>query len=325
MNGEKIVLPGGSGFLGRTLTRWYVAQGCEVIIFSRNPSPIEGADVVAWDGKNPGDWMEQLEGARAVVNLAGRSVNCRYNENNRRLMMNSRVDSTLVLGQAIAACATPPRVWLNSSTATIYRHRYDAPNTETTGLYGAEKEAKDAFSLEVAHAWEDAFTRAYAENDLQQTRGIVMRTAMVFGNEPGGVYATMRRLVRMGLGGSMAGGKQFVSWLHATDFCRAIDWLITNPDAAGIYNLTAPNPLTNQQMMAALRKANGIPIGLPATRWMLEIGAFILRTETELIFKSRRVTPERLLKEGFTFEFDRLDGALEDLGHSPGIGQELSS
>ena len=311
----RIIIPGGSGFLGRTLTRWYNLRFYEVTILSRNPSPVAGATVIAWDGKTLGAWSDHLEGATAVINLAGRSVNCRYHAANRRRMMDSRVDSTLVLGKAIAACANPPEVWLNSSTATIYRHRYDAPNTERDG-YGAEREAKDAFSLEVAHAWEDAFAKAYADNALHATRGILLRTAIVLGNELGGGYGTLRNLACAGLGGSMAGGRQWVSWIHERDFCRALDWLIASPEANGIYNIAAPNPIPNKAMMAALRRSVGTPFGLPATRWMLEVGAFFLRTETELIFKSRRVVPERLLEEGFTFEFDALPEALVDLERS---------
>ena len=313
MSTQTIIIPGGSGFLGRTLAKWFSHRGFQVVILSRNSAAIEGAEVVMWDGKNLAEWTEQLEGAKAVINLAGRSVNCRYNQKNRAAMMSSRVDSTLVLGQAIAACKHPPAVWLNSSTATIYRHRYDAANTEASGLYGPHKEAKDAYSLEVAHAWEDAFEKAFQDNDLSQTRGLVLRTAMVFGNEPGGVYETMRKLVAMGLGGRMGHGRQFVSWLHSDDFCGIIEWLIDDGSKGGIYNLVAPNPLPNREMMATLRNVLGVKIGLPAPRWMLELGALFLRTETELIVKSRRVEPERLLAEGYRFLFSDFSAAITNL------------
>lgn len=302
--------------MGRTLTKRFTHQGWRVIILSRKSVLIEGAEVVLWDGKSLGDWSEQLEGAEAVINLAGRSVDCRYNQKNRNTIMDSRVDSTLILGQAIAACKNPPAVWLNSSTATIYRHRYDAPNTESTGLYGASKEAKDAYSVEVAHAWEDAFAKAYQDNDLARTRGLVLRTAMVFGNEPGGVHEMMRKLVHMGLGGTMSHGRQFVSWLHADDFFRIIEWLIDDETKKGIYNLTAPHPLPNREMMVTLRKALGVKLGLPSPRWMLELGAFFLRTETELIVKSRRVEPERLLAEGFQFQHSLFSTAITNLEKS---------
>ena len=316
MSTPTIIIPGGSGFLGRTLAKWFAPQGYRIVILSRNDTAIEGAEVVLWDGKTLGEWTQQLEGATAVVNLAGRSVNCRYHPKNRAAMMASRVDSTLVLAQAIAACQEPPAVWLNSSTATIYRHRYDVANTESTGLYGPSKEAKDHYSLEVAHAWENAFEEAYRDNDLAQTRGLVLRTAMVFGNEPGGVYQTMRDLVRRGLGGTMGHGRQFVSWLHGDDFCAIVEWLIKDDKKEGIYNLVAPHPLPNREMMATLRQVVGAKFGLPAARWMLELGALFLRTETELIVKSRRVEPERLLAEGYQFRFSGFSAAIKNLEKS---------
>lgn len=313
LNKQTVIIPGGSGFLGRTLAKWFAQREWQVIVLSRRPHPIDGAEVLTWDGKTMGPWTELLEGATAVINLAGRSVNCRYNEENRANIIASRVDSTLILGKAIAACQNHPKVWLNSSTATIYRHRYDAPNTESAGLYGASKEAKDAFSLKVAHAWEDAFEEAYRTNDLTRTRGILLRTAIVFGNEPGGVYETLRKFAKQGIGGTMGHGRQYVSWLHEEDFCESIAWLIQSETAQGIYNLAAPHPLPNREMMATLRQVVGALFGLPATRWMLELGAFFLRTETELIVKSRRVEPERLLSEGYQFRFPHFEAAIKAL------------
>ena len=310
MSTKKLIIPGGSGFLGRTMVKWFAPRGFDVVVLSRGSRQVTDAKVVGWDGKNLGPWAAELEGATAVVNMAGRSVNCRYNQKNRALMLSSRIDSTLAVGEAIAACENPPPVWMNSSTATIYKHRYDAPNDEASGLYGPEKEAKDTFSLEVANAWEDAFRRAYEENDLSATRGILLRSAMIFGAEPGGVYEALRHLVKRRLGGKMGHGEQFVSWQHEDDFCRAIEFLMGRQDAEGIYNLCAPNPLANREMMAAIRDALGVQFGLPASRWMLELGAFFMRTETELIVKSRRVIPARLLEEGFRFEHELLGGAL---------------
>ncbi len=306
---RKIILPGGSGFLGRTLAAFFSGLGCEVVVFSRSPGKAPFARTAVWDAKTLGDWTRELESAHAVINLTGRSVNCRYTPANRQDMMNSRVDSTVVLGQAIAACARPPEVWLNSSTATIYQHRYDAPNDEFTGKIGPHPEAKDAFSVEIAKAWE----RAFEEADCPVTRKIILRTAMVMGHEPGGVYETLRRLVKLGLGGSMGHGRQYVSWLHDADFCAIVEWLISRESATGIYNLAAPDPLPNREMMAILRRETGIPIGLPATRWMLEMGAFALRTETELILKSRRVVPARLIQEGYEFRYPDFTGAVKEL------------
>lgn len=308
-----IVIPGGSGFLGRTLAKWFSKQGDQVIILSRTDQAIENARVVLWDAKSLGPWTKELEASDLIINLTGRSVNCRYNNENQAQMINSRVDSTLVLGKAIAQCNTPPPVWMNSSTATIYRHRYDAPNDEFNGLYGSEKEAKDAFSLEVAHAWEDAFQQAYKDNNLRNTRGIILRSAMIFGNEPGGVYETLRKLTKLHLGGMMGHGRQYVSWMHATDFCRSLDWLYDNKNAEGIYNLCSPKPVPNAQMMAELRQTLNVGFGLPAPKPLLEIGAFFMRTETELIVKSRRVVPTRLLNEGFSFVHANLRDALQEL------------
>lgn len=305
---NKIILAGGSGFLGRTLAKWLAARGCDVVVLSRRSDDLPAAKTVAWDARSLGGWTAELDGAAALVNLAGRSVNCRYTARNRRQMMDSRVLSTRVLGEAIARCANPPGVWLNSSTATIYKHTYGPPHDES-GVIEATPEAKDEFSIEVARAWEREFDAA----EVPGTRKVTLRTAMVFGNEPGGVYEVLRRLARYGLGGKMGHGRQGVSWIHADDFCRAIEWLIDNRNASGIYNLCAPNPLTNAEMMATLRRAFGMPVGLPAPRPMLEVGAFLLRTETELIIKSRRVAPARLVAEGFSFNFPDLPSAVADL------------
>ncbi len=307
----KLVIPGGSGFLGRTLARHFRETGWKVVVFSRSMRKMRHAYVIGWDGKSLGNWQQELEGATAVVNLAGRSVNCRYTPENRRLIMNSRVESTKILGEAIAKCQEPPRVWMNSSTATIYRHTFDREQDEQ-GEIAPDPDARDAFSIEVAKAWEEAFDQAETPKAV---RKIILRTAMVFGNEPGGVWQMLRRLTLLGLGGTIDTGQQYVSWIHENDFCRAIAWFIANDEASGIYNLAAPEPLTNREMMNVLREHLGRPFGLPAGRRLLEIGTFLLRTEPELVIKSRRVVPGRLRKEGFTFHYPELPeaiGALED-------------
>jgi len=307
MSGQRVVLAGGSGFLGRTLARFLAARDYEVVILSRNPLRFELPGRQAhWDGRATSAWAEQLEGAQAVVNLAGRSVNCRYTEANRLAILDSRVEPTRVLGEAIGQCARPPRVWLNSSTATIYKHSFDRAMDQATGEIAATPEAKDAFSVEVALAWEAALERAHTPG----TRKVALRTAMVLGPGEGGVFRVLRRLVRFGLGGAMAGGRQFVSWVHEEDFCRTLQWLIDRDDLAGPVNVAAPRPVTNREMMRTFRRLCGVPIGLPATRWMLELGAFFLRTETELILKSRRVIPGRLTESGFAFRWARLEEAL---------------
>lgn len=310
---RKIILAGGSGFLGETLARWFDPGTSEVVVLSRNPKNVRFTRAVEWDSQTLGPWTRELEGATAVVNLAGRSVNCRYHEKNRKLIMDSRIDSTRVLGEAMRECQQPPAVWLNSSTATIYRHTFGPAHGEA-GEIGATPEIKDPFSIEVAKNWEHEFEQA--TRPLPNTRAITLRTAMVLGAGPGGVYHVLRRLARLGLGGDMGTGRQFVSWIHAEDFCRAIDWLIANPEAAGIYNLTSPHPLPNGETMRTFRKVEDRCVGLPAPAWLLEIGAFLLRTETELILKSRRVIPQRLLAEGFEFRFPTLETALRDLKQS---------
>ena len=309
----KIVFAGGTGFLGRSLAAWFQRsensgdKPHDLVVLSRNPeADIRGARVLPWNGRNLDDWARELDGADAVINLAGRSVNCRATPANRERMMNSRVDSTRVIGEAIAACSKPPPVWFNSSTATIYRHTYGAPHGEL-GEIGSDPSVKDQFAVEIAQAWEAALDKA----DVQHTRKIAMRISIIFDRQPGTIYAILSRLARLGLGGRMGDGRQFVSWMHIEDFCRAIDWLLRHQNCRGVYNLAAPHPLTNADMMQQMREHVGRKFGLPASRWMLEIGAFFMRTETELILKSRRVIPERLLDEGFVFQYSSFDKALE--------------
>jgi uncharacterized protein (TIGR01777 family) len=259
-----------------------------------------------------GPWTAELEGADAVVNLAGRSVNCRYNAGNRRAILDSRVQSTRVVGTAIAQAARPPRVWLQMSTATIYAHRYDAANDETTGILGGtEANAPDTwrFSIDVATAWEKAVDEAV----VPQTRTVTLRTAMVMSPDRGGVFDVLLGLVRRGLGGRAGDGRQYMSWIHGDDFVSAVRWLIAQDGFAGPVNLAAPQPLPNAEFMRELRTAWGTRIGLSAPRWLLEVGTFLMRTESELVLKSRRVVPGRLLQAGFTFRFPSWAEAARDL------------
>lgn len=307
---RKLVLPGGAGFLGRLLAPWFADRGWEVIVLSRRGEQVPGAArTVFWDGANLGDWRHELDGAAAVVNLAGRSVNCRYHERNRRAIMASRVRSTQVLGEAIAASDHAPAIWLNSSTATIYKHSYEWAMTEERGEIGGTLAAKDEFSVRVAQAWEAAFTAAPTPG----TRKVALRLGMVLGLERGTVFQVLRRLTRWRLGGSMADGRQFVSWIHEVDFCRAIDWLLAHDEVSGPVNVVAPNPITNRAMMAEFRRTCGVRVGLPATAWMLEVGSFCLRTETELVIKSRRVVPKRLIDASFEFRHPTLGQAIDEL------------
>ncbi len=310
MSKQKIILAGGSGFLGGELAKHFSALGWGVVILTRSPkSRPDGGREIAWDAKSLGDWVNELEGATAVVNLTGRSVDCRYNAKNRRQIMDSRVHSTRVVGEAIARCKTPPHVWLNSSTATLYQHTFGKPHDESSREMDSATDAKDAFSVEVAQAWE----RTLNEAKTPHTRKIALRTSMVLGLGRNSVFPVLRRLTKFGLGGRQGSGKQFVSWIHIEDFCRAIEWIIAHDELCGPINQCAPNPLPNAEMMKLFCEVCRVPIGLPATEWMLEIGAFFLRTETELIFKSRRVVPGKLLQSSFEFRFPTFREAIENL------------
>lgn len=306
---KKIILAGGSGFLGHTLAAHFLSSGHAVTILTRSPkSAVNGIREIQWDARLLGDWARELEGAAAVINLTGRSVNCRYHAQNRRLIMESRVCSTRVIGEAIAQCKTPPAVWLNASTATIYQHTF-GPAWDEAGHICGTPEAKDVFSVHVATEWEKALNEA----PTPATRKVAMRAAMVLGGDKNSVFPMLCRLAQFGLGGKMGHGRQFVSWVHQADFCRAVDWLIAREELRGPVNICAPNPLSNAEMMKAFRHVVGMPVGLPAMRWMLEVGAFALRTETELILKSRHVIPRRLIESGFAFRFPFLREALKDL------------
>ncbi|MET7596833.1 TIGR01777 family oxidoreductase [Streptomyces sp. NPDC005481] len=294
----KIVIPGGTGQVGTVLRRALTAAGHEVLILTRRPVR-EGE--LAWDGETLGPWADAVDGSDVVINLAGRSVSCRYTPVNLKAMMDSRVNSARVVGEAIAAAARPPRVWLQMSTATIYAHRYDAPNDEATGvLGGAEPDVPGywAYSVDIAKAWE----RAQEEARTPHTRKVALRSAMVMSPDRGGVFDVLLWLARLGLGGPVAGGAQYVSWIHERDFVRAVEFLIDREDLDGPVNLAAPNPVPQREFMRDLRAARGVPAGLPATKAMAELGAFVLRSDTELLLKSRRVVPGRLLAEGFAFE-----------------------
>jgi uncharacterized protein len=310
----KIVLPGGTGHIGGFLSRALAADGHEVVVLTRRDAPALGSGVrgVRWDGRTLGRWAVEIDGCDAVVNLAGRSVNCRYTKENLREMMDSRVVSTRVVGEAIAAAATPPRVWLQMSTATIYAHRFDAANDEATGVIGgAEPDAPGywAYSVEIARAWEQAQQRA----ETPRTRKVALPTAIVLNPGRGGAFDVLRRMVRLRLGGPVAGGAQFFSWIHGEDLVRAVVFLMDQANLDGPVNLAAPDPLPHREFMRTLRDALGVRLGLPATRWMAEIGAFVLRSDTELLLKSRRVVPTRLLDAGFSFRYPHWPDAARDL------------
>ncbi|PYZ98981.1 TIGR01777 family protein [Alteribacter lacisalsi] len=291
---KKVVLAGGTGFIGEYFKQKFTDEGYEVNIISRSSPHIR------WDDKKA--ITEALEGAELLINLAGKSVNCRYNEKNRKAIMESRTETTTILGEAVKECSNPPEVWINSSTATIYRHAEDRPMTEDEGDIGS------GFSVEVAKAWEKSFFSF----ELPDTRQIALRIAIVLG-EGGGVMTPYRNLVKFGLGGVQGNGSQMFSWIHIEDLYQIVLFLKKREDLSGVFNCSAPEPVSNREFMRAMRKNMGRRIGYPSPAWMLELGSVVIRTETELVLKSRWVVPERLEREGYTFIFKTIEETLQDI------------
>ena len=302
----KIVIPGGTGQVGALAAKHWLTAGHAVVVLSRSGE--SAARVVRWDGKTVEDgWAREIDGADVVLNLAGRSVSCRYTPANLAEMMSSRVDSTRAVGQAIAKAKSPPKLWLQMSTATIYAHRFDAPNDDATGIIGGEEPDVPGYwkrSIDIAVNWEKALDEA----DTPRTRKVALRASMIM-SEAGelastdNIFAVLSGLTKAGLGGPIAGGRQYVSWIHGDDFCRACDFVLAHEDIVGPIIVASPNPLPHRDFMRGLREAWGVRVALPATAWMVSIGAWALRTDPELVLKSRRVVPSKLLAEGFTFGF----------------------
>lgn len=295
---EKIIIAGGTGFIGNYLRERFTALGFDVQIISRQPGHVDWANTNAI--------ITALEHAAVLINLTGKSVDCRYNEQNKEEIFNSRINTTIALGDAILKCKNPPKLWINSSTATIYRHAEDRPMTETTGEIGS------GFSVDIATSWEKAFFSF----KLKQTRQVALRMAIVLG-KTGGVLKPLKRLVQFGLGGKQGTGRQMFSWIHVEDIFEIIFFLHTHTALEGVFNVSAPGPVNNYTLMKSLRNHMHVKFGAPAPAWLLTIGAVIIRTETELILKSRWVVPEKLLACGYKFKFEQLDPALEDIlqGH----------
>lgn len=320
---QKIVILGGSGHLGRIMTSHFVAAGHRVTIVGRGSLPASmmgpNVDFARWDGRTvEAHWASEVDGADVVLNLAGRTVDCRYNKVNLEQMLSSRIDSTRAVGEAIAQAQSPPRVWLQMSTATIYAHTYGPANDERTGQIGAyEPGTPDywRYSVLIAEAWEEALWKAQTPH----TRRVALRSAMVMSGEPGGPFRVLARLARAGLGGAVAGGDMYMSWIHDADFARALDLLIANEEVSGPVNLAAPGPVPQKQFMAGIREAQReigglrIPLALPLYRWMVNLGAVFLRTDPELILKSRRAVSVVLPEHGFQFEFTEWPVAALDL------------
>lgn len=302
----RLVIPGGSGFLGLQLAHYFSNKGWDVVILSRNSKPQQGSvQFLKWDGVTLGDWATAIDGADVIVNMAGRTVNCRYNEKNKKQILDSRIDSTRVLGQAIAQAKQQPKVWINSSSATIYKDtRGDSPaNDEYDGITGTD------FSPGICKAWEKEFDAAPTPN----VRRIALRTAIVIGKEPGGALEYLINLTKIWLGGTQGSGDQFVSWVHLYDFARTIEFLIEKEHISGVVNCAAPNPVTNKEFMSKLRNAVGRSWGLPMPNFLLEIGTILLQTQTELVLKSRKVVSKRLEEEGFIFEYNTVDEAFKQI------------
>jgi uncharacterized protein len=303
----KIVIPGGTGHVGSLLTHHFRRNGHHVTILSRNVE----AHALPWDGKTLGAWAEALDGADVVINLAGRSVHTRYTAAKKEEIIRSRVDSTRVIGEAIARAARPPAVWLQASTATIYAHTFGPPHDEQTGTIGGhEPDVPEAwhFSIDVAKAWE----RTLDEAATPHTRKVKMRSAVVMSPAPGGALHALLRHIRMGLG-YFGNGRQYMSWVHEDDFIRSLEWLIEHDELEGPVNIASPNPVPNREFMGELAEAWGTHVAVPTFRPMLDIGAFLMRTEPELVLKSRRVIPARLLGSGFRFDFPLWSDAARDL------------
>jgi uncharacterized protein (TIGR01777 family) len=312
----RIVLPGGSGQVGRMLAGFFQDRGHHVTVLTRGPYTAPWL-TVHWDGQSLGPWVETLEGADVCIHLSGRSVNCRYTARNRRELHDSRIGPTRLLHQAFACLVNPPRIWMNASTATIYRHSLDKAMDEMSGEIGGNElisrrrraPEKWNWTVQLVKDWESAFF----STATPRTRKIALRTALVFSPAPGSVFATLSHLVRAGLGGTQGNGRQLVSWMHESDYARALEFLIAHEEIEGPVNLSAPHPLPNREFMAALREAWDVPNGLPAPAALLAIGMFFLRTEPELVLKSRYVVPGRLLDAGFQFEFPNWSEAAADL------------
>ncbi|WP_446744684.1 TIGR01777 family oxidoreductase [Silvibacterium acidisoli] len=306
----RIVIPGGSGQVGQILARHFHAQNHDVIVLSRSVKPAPWS-VLRWNAATAGDVLERAD---VCINLIGRSVNCRYDEANRREIYDSRILSTRLLNQVVGSLRHPPLVWLNASTATIYRHAFDRDMDEATGeMGGGEPGAPETwnFSIRVARDWESEFFNT----QMPRTRKVALRSALTLSPDRDGIFSVLSSLVRYGLGGPMGAGSQYVSWIHEEDFVRAVEWLIAHEEINGAVNLASPYPLPNRDFMRILREAWGAPIGLPAPAWLLEIGTFLMRTESELVLKSRRVVPGRMRDAGFKFRFAGWRDAAEDLVH----------
>lgn len=354
MTNKKIVIAGGSGFIGQGIAK-YFGKGNDIVIIGRNAvhhdnnayqsEHVTAADgyrvqYLTWDAHHLGGWSKALEGADIVINLAGKSVNCRYHRKQKKVIVESRTNATSIIGEAIRSCIHPPKLWINAASATIYRNTFDRPNDEYNGIISEVKRenmpwslldriryrknrfvaallhGKNSseyhsldldFSIQVCKQWEKTFF----DQRTPFTRKVALRTAITLGK--GGVITPYLNLCKFGLGGKHGSGKQMYSWVHIEDVCRMIEWMYENKEAEGVYNCVAPNAITNESFMQTLRKFTGHKVGLAAPAWLLELGAWLIGTETELMLKSRWVAPTRSLREGFVYRYDTVDKALNEI------------
>ncbi|MBW4890461.1 TIGR01777 family oxidoreductase [Mucilaginibacter sp. HMF5004] len=303
MTYKKIILAGGNGYLGGVLADHYKDLADEIIILSRKTKALNGhIKTLIWDGQTEGDWANELEGADLLINLCGKNVNCRYTQVNRDEIVASRVLPTALLNRVVTKLQNPPQLWINLSSATIYRHAEDRPQDEETGDIGY------GFSIDVCNVWEKTFF----EVNIPKTRKVALRMGIVLGLSDS-AFPRLLNLVKCGMGGPQGDGKQYMSWVHEQDAAKCTEWILQHPDLNGVINCTAPVPLKNTEFMACIRKAYGIPFGLPSPPWFLKIGAIIIGTETELILKSRWVIPKRLLDSGYQFKFSEAEHAIKDI------------
>jgi uncharacterized protein len=315
MKDKKIIIAGGTGFIGQELIKYFGKQNTLIILTRKLPGAsnnrnaydslaaddLQRTSYVKWDGKNIGDWATALNNADLLINLAGKTVNCRYTEKNKKEILDSRVDAVKVLGQAIRQCTAPPSLWINASSATIYRHAMDQPQDEYS------TEFHDGFSVNVCRQWEKSFY----EEVSPSTRKVALRMAITLG--PGGIFIPYFNLLKFGLGGRQGSGRQMYSWIHIEDTCRMIEWFTGHTELNGTYNCAAPNPVTNSEFMQTLRRTTGTRIGLPAYTWMIKIGGAVIGTSPELVLKSRWVLPTKILETGFQFHYPDLDKAMKDI------------
>jgi len=295
----KIIIAAGTGFLGKNLKNYFTGKGHQVYVLTRNP---KYKNEIYWDAKTLGEWKDIFENADVIINLAGKSVDCRYTDKNKKEIYSSRIESTKVLQQAVNECISKPKVWLNASSATIYIHSETHLNTEENGVIG------DDFSMNICKSWESEFFKVKTEN----VRKVALRTSIVLGNY-GGAFPKLKMLTKLGLGGKQGRGDQNVSWVHIDDFCKAVEFILEDENLSGPINITAPEPLSNEEFMMKLRKAMKVPFGLNAPVWQLEIASVFLKTQTELLLKSRNVYPEKLILNGFEFKYPQVKKAFENL------------